>query len=983
MFSIINYLRQRWASISQASGQQGTFIDELVTKPTGVVLREFYNSLVSARRVNNIDMWREMSDEELDAFGNKFFAPRANGERASGNVTIYFDTAVDFELTKDTVVLSESKSQFEPVQLMRVSKSLLSRSSAPYAMYEFSFPVTAKKAGSGGNIEPGGIKEITGIGVPYKFITNKSAISGGVYREDNEAYAKRLRYAVNDRSMSNVRAIISTLPDFFSSIKSIYVAGAGNRYMTRDIIQGFQPGNGDITFLGKTPGNNTVNHVAIPDLFPPRPESATYAEYDPFTLSSSHTKPLSIAPIVEGGDDQAQSSDPALDGINLSIEATHEQYAGLFFNDFVSSMDVETSSLFDMARDGADQFVIGSNGKQEGVFESFLGGVPQDANPIQMSNDTIIMSPHLKNRDTIVAMRNIGKRGGVKLVGTVKIPNSQDVFGSTLQIGVAGDNSKNPIHAFTGIGFGIHPYEPESGNNAAVFIYCGTNYDEGQVYSTNEFFNNGSSVSDLNALIEAHTNIALGEEYEFELVFHDETSRGRNSDREFSVTLTLSPVDSDVGDEIRIAAPPNVFRPFKNFILNRTSPYFGEHIKFSLTAETPHQLDWVISSIVARDLSRSRAQVFVAMDVESLDGGANISLSAFGSGHSGSSEIEGVEAFIWNPKAPLLFTPSSQLNTGAWEKIFSLPEGAATLSNLSSHHIRDVQKYKLGGALNGKIALLVQSAGESVTFSRHNNETMEDVDSILRVGYIGVSGDMSKFYHSNTDVDIYLSTFHNTERLPEQTASLTKPANVGYFEISERTGFVTPLASIVNIATADLDGATSMVPSESYRLVYDDDKYRGSTKESIKLVLDDGSINSISITYSHYPKIAEVQKHFSSSQYRQVFGDFLVRHNFPCFINVSLSYIGRKDPEIINEVITRYVDDHVTSVFSRDHLIQYLHENGHITRVADNGLTITYEALNDDFESVSGEITAENGYKLEIRPIDFFYLSSVQSVRVN
>ena len=73
MFNFQAFIRRKWAEVSASSGQKGTVIDELAVKPTGLVMADFNNALVQQRQVNNIAEWRNMTEDQLDFFGNKFF----------------------------------------------------------------------------------------------------------------------------------------------------------------------------------------------------------------------------------------------------------------------------------------------------------------------------------------------------------------------------------------------------------------------------------------------------------------------------------------------------------------------------------------------------------------------------------------------------------------------------------------------------------------------------------------------------------------------------------------------------------------------------------------------------------------------------------------------------------------------------------------------------------------------------------------------
>ena len=91
MFDFYSFIRKKWSEYSRASGRKGTVLDDLAVKPSGLLMSDFYNSLVDQRRINNIAEYLSMTDDELDFFGNKFFNPRVEGLTASTYVRVYFD----------------------------------------------------------------------------------------------------------------------------------------------------------------------------------------------------------------------------------------------------------------------------------------------------------------------------------------------------------------------------------------------------------------------------------------------------------------------------------------------------------------------------------------------------------------------------------------------------------------------------------------------------------------------------------------------------------------------------------------------------------------------------------------------------------------------------------------------------------------------------------------------------------------------------
>lgn len=158
MFDFWAFLRKRWSEYSKSRGQRGTLIDDLAVKPAGLVLSDFYNALAEQRRVNNIALWKTMTDEELNFFGNKFFIGRIDGDFSIGSVRIYFNEKKIIELSTIARFVSNSGLQYKPTQPGRVSGSSFSDSTDRIALYYIDIPIIAVSKGDQYNTDANEIK---------------------------------------------------------------------------------------------------------------------------------------------------------------------------------------------------------------------------------------------------------------------------------------------------------------------------------------------------------------------------------------------------------------------------------------------------------------------------------------------------------------------------------------------------------------------------------------------------------------------------------------------------------------------------------------------------------------------------------------------------------------------------------------------------------------------------------------------------------
>jgi len=986
MINFYQFLRKKFSEYSESSGQQGTAIDDIAIKPTGLILADFSNALVRTRRINNINEWKNMTDEELDAFGAKFFKPRIIGAFASGFVRIWFDYKFDFEISENFRAISGSSLKYRAIQPGYISKNSFRKASDGFGAYYVDVPIIAESEGSSYNLEPGRITFISGVDFQYKTVTNPEKIQNGLNRETNEQYYKRLRYSINDGSMMNIRSMYSRLPEFFPSIISMYVANPGNKYMTRDLVSGEDLSSQSKTasYLGKTQGNTMVKHVAFYGSFPPEAWSK-YADYlAGQSIPSAFDRPLTI----EASDNTQM--DPAYHGYPLDQEATNEMYAGLFFNDYSGYMQYSTQNLFDIYEEkiGLDPVIVpntswmyGSHLRNSGEFGDFVDGVgPIDVMSFQ--NNIIKLAGGCQ--EAISVSKNIKKRINVKMTGSFTWPETAESFNSNLQFMIGGKNDF-VVDAFSGIGFGIRLtgeyVEGSSDKNAIIYIAHSERYGSAQVFAASEDIIPGSgvpspgqhiSVGDMSALAETSFNIKPGEPYSFEFILYDD----------LRVTLYIekeNPIGSEPDNEkfFRFSLSSQPLKLFKQELLNPFSSHYGTMMKVTLETKSKSPADiWEVADLNVFDVDAHKSNMLFAIDVGKMEDPLTIYMRAFGRGAVQGLAYEGYEAYIWDKEAHSPASSAhSELTNGGWSPLdgISNSDGSKQLTTgLLSHTIQNSDRYIVNSRYGKMIFILVQTTGSSKASIKYGGDFSDDIVSTLKVDYIKVVSRASQLYHANNKADIYVVTYQNSEQPEVVTSVLTKTSFDSFFEMNAYNGCKMPVVEIIAIFSGGAAEEVSAIAPTEYSIILSGDELHSSSKETVLIALRDSSINTITVQYRAFPIISQIQEFFDGTDYGKIFGDILIKHKIPVNISFSLSCTSELNTEQIIDEIRKYFDKNDGRVFSVNEMVRYIYDNGIATSVKEP-VVVSYSKYNDEWQIESGEFTD----LLTIKEIEFFRIQDL------
>jgi len=1007
MYYIYDYMRKQYEEYSgnKLDGNQGTPVDDLIIKPSGLVMQEFYDFLVKEKRINSPDLWKTWTEQEMDYFASKYFMYRVKGDTVSVTVRIYFDYVQNFKIDKTISCVNNRNFQYLPVDNEEITESSFRPSDIPTAKFYIDILCAASSPGDQYQIEVDKITGIQGATFVWKSVTNPYRSLGGSTHESNDDFYERLKYSLNDRSLNSERSIMANLRQRFPSVNSVYIAGAGDIYMNRDLVSGITQAEEEKVqdFRGKFKDSNEIKSIAFINIFPPPPGSEIADTYwGPHSVNSSYTKALTIDSVAPGPIDprslNPRLSDPAFFGISPN-EMMDEQYKGMYFNDVVNHCEYGTRPLFNLKELNLpysfnpvisnevakivpnEDWVYGEDGQKSGVITGLGPGVgAQDV--LLFAYNSIIMGASGK---TISAGLKINKFTGTKLSGDFIWPtggesdNIKDGINSTLQF-ILGGTDGQLIDTYSGIGFGIKTFKewfPEEYEipNCVVFFNMNSQYGTNTIYAQSLVATKYADTTTLNSIKESTWRMEPGSRYSFEFIINDNlrvTLIIRKEER----LNDLNPVEN----EFRMDLPKNFLEMFAHGKLNQGGifdfkkvqdlppPRFGSTMKVVLEtpnidreqAETEGLTRWQVENLKAFDMNALRAQLLLALDVENLDAPYKISLAAQASGNS-----QGYTAYVWDKGNISIASGEEELTSGAWSELKSLsnPDGSIeAINGLLSERIYNAERYVTESRYGKKVWLLLVPSGSSSPSIVYDGNDGQDVLSEISIDYVKIESSTALEFHSNTKADIYVNTWKNETEIQPETKEIEKQVGEEYFELSRENGFIIPISDIVEVSvTGSFAGRTLGV--NEYELRYPIPSYRNSGKEIIRLYTFDKTIDSLSIRYIPYPDIIRMQDTFEDSRLKSAFGDMLSIHKFPIILNISFNTITDIDVRDMQDLTRRYLDS-ITNIFIIDGFVKYFLDNGF--NIWD--VNVEYEYITESGVSTSGSIT--ESYK--IRLIDFF-----------
>ena len=354
-----------------------------------------------------------------------------------------------------------------------------------------------------------------------------------------------------------------------------------------------------------------------------------------------------------------------------------------------------------------------------------------------------------------------------------------------------------------------------------------------------------------------------------------------------------------------------------------------------------------------------------------------LSLIFRGSGIGAVNKINkaGHSVYIWNIENPGYISGSTILSSGGWQRLDEVSDPAGTKDTVSAPLVRQLQnidRYVVNTRIGRVIAIMVVCEGRSfASIEAQGDQYNLDLNATLSIDYIKLQDIEVETYKGNNKCDIYVSTVKNADNMINKSIDIVRADNDAYFTINEDAGFDMPIASIDSI----IDTSTGSILSPSdYSIIRTNNSYIGSSKDSFYISSPD--FTAITIEYSTYNNVAAIQDFFDGDEYGKIFGDVLIRHKYPTYLDISFTYYGPYTTDEMSAYVREYFDSNVNTVFDVNLMTSYLYNNNYVNYIKDVPI-VSYETILDSGSVESGSVTT---FKT-IRPIDFFRIRNLNMTK--
>ena len=376
-------------------------------------------------------------------------------------------------------------------------------------------------------------------------------------------------------------------------------------------------------------------------------------------------------------------------------------------------------------------------------------------------------------------------------------------------------------------------------------------------------------------------------------------------------------------------------------------------------------------------MNPARATSLYAINMNDIEDPIKISLRSFGSGSLSGSEGEGYQAFIWDKEIETIAsTETSDLTSGGWVEISGItnPDGTkSSITGLLTQTINSTDRHITNSRFGKSIFIMLVASGRSKASLRFFDDSQDDIHSMLRTDYISVESQSVNSYHANNKTDVYLSTIKNSEKYESTNTTLQKNVNDTFFELSSANGAKMPVFEILSVTIGGNVSEDDALADTDYTLVQDNTENINSSKEVIRIILNNIDADEITVQYITYPDIENVQNFYDSTPNEKIFGDVLVKHKFQASLSFSIQYTGNTTDDALTNEIRKYVDDNPDGTFSINNMIRHLFDGEFVNNVREP-IEVSFSKLNDEFEQETGTFTDT----LTIRNIDFFRLLDLE-----
>jgi hypothetical protein len=215
--------------------RQGTAFNDLFGNVMAALQQPYRHEINQLKISQSILNFDNMSSDDINALVGNFLVQRALGTNATGTVRVYFTTPGDYFL--NTLVFMDTMGlQFFSMAPVTTSVSQLLANRNTDGTYYLDVLAQAALPGPQYSVQAGDITLVQNQPSQIASVTNLAAFSPAVQTESNAVLYDKVRRAIAVRNLVNDTSIQTVLFNQFGFIRDIYVAGAGDPAMVRDLL---------------------------------------------------------------------------------------------------------------------------------------------------------------------------------------------------------------------------------------------------------------------------------------------------------------------------------------------------------------------------------------------------------------------------------------------------------------------------------------------------------------------------------------------------------------------------------------------------------------------------------------------------------------------------------------------------------------------------------------------------------------------------
>jgi len=218
------------------SVEEGEALADLLIKPMEALLDPVIREVEFLRKNKSLNDPDLLAPEEADALMGNFFVSRTRGDKAVGQVRMYFNAPVAVTISIGNEFATSDGLKYIPSTSQEISAEAMLFNQDGNLFY-FDVSVEAEAEGDEYNIGVGQIASVTNVPSSVK-VTNLSRFRDGVPEESTLSFVERGEDSLTERSLVVPRGAISRLFDQFGDLQHLQVVGFNDTEMQRDIIKG-------------------------------------------------------------------------------------------------------------------------------------------------------------------------------------------------------------------------------------------------------------------------------------------------------------------------------------------------------------------------------------------------------------------------------------------------------------------------------------------------------------------------------------------------------------------------------------------------------------------------------------------------------------------------------------------------------------------------------------------------------------------------